>query len=268
MAPVPEIVVPVSAAGQHFRLAAWSRETGSEDLLLLVHGLGCSKNSFSQLWSRPEFRDWSLLALDLPGFGRSPRPEDFSYDLRQQARVLASVLDQRASRRVHLVAHSMGGTAALLLDTRMLSRLASLVLVEPRLVAESCGVAAEASRLPEAGFEAEFLQPFRRRVATDPRVSFDAGHADPVAFHRSAVSLMHWAGSGEMLARFNAAPCPAWFVYGADNRHLPELSALPSQQVVEIEAAAHFPMQDNPDAFYGALLVLLNSCSQEQSGAG
>jgi pimeloyl-ACP methyl ester carboxylesterase len=268
MAPIPEIVVPVSAAGRHFRLAAWSRETGSEDLLLLVHGLGCSKNSFAELWSRPEFRDWSLLAVDLPGFGRSPRPADYSYDLRQQAQLVAGLLDQRASRRVHLLAHSMGGTVALLLDTRMLSRLASLVVVEPRLVAESCGVAAEAARVPEADFEAAFLQPFRRRVAADPRVSFDAGHADPVAFRRSAVSLMHWAGSGEMLGRFTAAPCPAWFVYGADNRHLAEVRALPPEQVVMIETAAHFPMQDNPDAFYGALSVLLNSRSQEQSGAG
>jgi len=260
--------VPVSAAGRHFRLAAWSRETGSEDLLLLVHGLGCSKSSFAQLWSRAEFRDWSLLAIDLPGFGRSPRPADYSYDLQQQAQVLAGLLDQRASRRVHLLAHSMGGTAALLLDARMLSRLANLVLVEPRLVAESCGVASEAALVPEAGFEASFLEPFRRRVATDPRVSFDAGQADPAAFRRSAVSLMHWAGSGEMLGRFTGAPCPAWFVYGADNRHLTEVRALPPEQVVMIEGAAHFPMQDNPDAFYGALSVLLNSRSHEQSGAG
>ena len=203
----------------------------------------------------------------MPGFGRSPRPADFSYELQCQAQILAGLLDQRASHRVHLVAHSMGGTVALLLDTRRLSRLANLVLVEPRLVAESCGVAAEVARIPEAGFEAEFLQPFRRRVAADPRVAFDAGHADPAGFRRSAVSLMQWAGSGEMLGRFTAAPCPAWFVYGTDNRHLAEVRALPPEQVVAIEAAGHFPMHDNPHAFYRALSVLLDSRSQEQSGA-
>lgn len=253
MTAIPQTVVPAAAPGHDFRLTAWQRETAGEALLVMVHGLGCSKTSFGGAWAEPLFRDWALLAPDLPGFGRSPKPADFDYDLKQQARVIASLLDQRASRRVHLVAHSMGGTLSLLLPDRILARLESLVLVEPRLLAESCTVAVEASSYPEDGFDEQFLRGFRRRVRADERVAFDADHADPVAFQRSATSLVKWAGSGEMLSRFLRAPCPAWFVYGADNRHLAELRHLPAEQTVAIPGSAHFPMHDNPAAFYAAL---------------
>lgn len=259
MTAIPETVVPAAAPGHDFRLTAWQRETGSETLLVMVHGLGCSKKNFAGAWSAPQLRDRSLLAPDLPGFGRSPKPANFSYDLQQQARVLASLLDQRASRRVHLLAHSMGGTLALLLPYRILSRLETLILVEPRLLEESCSVAAEASRYTEAEFDQQFMGPFRRRIARDARQAFDAEHSDPAAFHRSARSLMHWAGSGDMLSRFVNAPCPVWFVYGADNRHLSELRRLPVGQTVAITRAAHFSMHDNPSAFYSTLAGLLDS---------
>lgn len=266
MTAIPETVVPAAAPGHDFRLTAWQRDTSSESLLVMVHGLGCSKQSFAGAWSEPRLRDWAMLAPDLPGFGRSPKPEHFSYDLKQQARVLASLLDQRASRRVHLVAHSMGGTLALLLPDRILSRLESLVLVEPRLLAESCSVAADASHYPEEDFEREFMAAFRSRVSRDRRVAFDADHADPVAFHRSASSLVRWAGSGEMIERFLRLPCPSWFVYGADNRHLAELRELPVDRTVPIAGAAHFPMHDNPVLFYSTVAGLLDSGGAVSNG--
>jgi pimeloyl-ACP methyl ester carboxylesterase len=261
VAAIPETVIPAAAPPHDFRLTAWCRETGSEDLLVMLHGLGCSKRSFAGAWHEAALRDWSLLAPDLPGFGRSPKPPDYSYDLKDQARVLASLLDQRASRRVHLLAHSMGGTLALLLPDRILARLATLVLVEPRLLAASCSVAAEASRYPEADFERTFMRAFRQRAESDPRVAFDAAHADPLAFQRSASSLVRWAGSGEMVERFRAAPCAAFFVYGEENRHLAELRELPAHQCVAIDGAAHFPMHDDPGRFYGTVARLLDSAT-------
>lgn len=259
MVPIPEVSLPVRGAGREFRLTAWFRDTGGGDLVVFVHGVGCSKRSFAEAWRRRELRDWSLLAFDLPGFGRSPRPADYSYDLADQARLLQGLLDQHASRRIHLVAHSMGGTLALLLPPRVLARLASLVLVEPRLVAASCSVTREITALDFAHFEGEFLPQFRRRVAGDPRQAFDVDLADPLAFHRSSASLVHWAGSGEMAGRFLAAACPHWFVYGALNAHLAELQLLPPALTVAVAGAAHFPMQDNPDGFYAALGRLLRA---------
>ena len=79
--------------GPHQRkVAVWLRDAG-DDLMIFVHGLGCSKLSWRSAWMRPELRDMSLLAIDLPGFGHSPCPEDFGCELEEHAEVLAGVVD-------------------------------------------------------------------------------------------------------------------------------------------------------------------------------
>lgn len=253
MAAIPETRLSLRVAARELSLGAWYRERPAAELMLFVHGLACSKRSFAGAWTAGPLRELSLLAFDLPGFGSTTAPAGWAHGLAAHAAVIAAVLDAHATQRLHLVAHSMGGSAALLLPDRLLGRLASLALVEPRLLAESCGVAAEASRHTAERFEQQFLPRFRARVVADPRVSFDVERADPRAFHASARSLLQHAGSGELLARFLALPCPAYFVYGAENAHLAELARLPASRLLAIPRAGHFPMQDNPGDFYAAL---------------
>lgn len=249
----------VSAGGRDFNLAAWQRDTGSDELLVCVHGLGCSKKSYAEAFQRPELRSWSLLAFDLPGFGRSPRPDDYRHDLKEQAALLRSLLDSHASRRIVLLAHSMGGTLSLLLPAPVLSRLAGMVLVEPRLLAASSTVSAEANRFEFDEFLRHFWPQLRARVAGDPSEAFDLDHADPVAFYRSARSLGHWTHSADLVGAFLSADCPRCFVYGDRNVHLGELAALPAAEQLRIPGAGHFPMQDNPQAFYRGLAGLLGA---------
>ena len=249
----------LSAGGRDFNLAAWQRDTGSDELLVCVHGLGCSKKSYAEAFERAELRSWSLLAFDLPGFGRSPRPDDYRHDLKEQAALLRALLDGYASRRIVLLAHSMGGTLSLLLPGPVLSRLAGMVLVEPRLLAASSTVSAEANRFEFDEFLQHFWPKLRARVANNPAEAFDLDHADPVAFYRSARSLGHWTSSVDLVSAFLSADCPRCFVYGDRNVHLGELAALPATEQLRIPGAGHFPMQDNPQAFYRGLAGLLDA---------
>jgi len=235
--------------GREYRLSAWFRDTG-DDLLLFVHGLGCSKESWRQAWSSPALYGCSLLALDLPGFGASPRPSDFSYDLEEQAGLLAGVIDAHASRRVCLIAHSMGGTVATLLPDAAARRIDSLVLVEGRLLQSSCGIATEAAAVGAEQFEAQVFPQFRRRVEADRGAAFDLARSDPRAFYLSSRSLVQWTGGPGLAARFGAFDCARAFIYGAGNRHLGELAALDHELLHEVADAGHFVMNDNPDAFY------------------
>jgi len=249
----------LAVGGRDFNLAAWQRETGSEELLVCVHGLGCSKQSYAEAFRREELREMSLLAFDLPGFGRSARPEDYRHDLRDQAGLVHALLDANASRRIILLAHSMGGTLSLLLPGPVLSRLAGLVLVEPRMLAASSTVSAEANRFEFDDFMRRFWPAFRTRVAADPSQAFDLEHADPVAFYLSARSLGHWTRSADLVAVFLSADCPRCFVYGDRNAQLGELAVLPASRQLRISRSGHFPMQDNPDGFYRGLARLLES---------
>jgi len=219
--------------------------------------LACSKENFRLAWSRTELRGCSLLAIDLLGFGRSPRPAEFSYHLEDHARILAAVIDGRALKNVHLVAHSMGGTIALLMSQHVLGRLKSCVLVEPRLLQSSSSIAREISELDFDQFRSDFLPRFRRRCNTDRRGLFDAERVDPEGFYRSACSMTRWLAGDSMVRRFLDVTCPAVFVYGRENNHLAELESLPLSMQYGVEAAGHFVMQDNPNGFYHYLAVQL-----------
>ncbi len=255
-----ETTVPVRVNARELRLSAWFREAG-EEMVVFLHGLGSSKQNWQQAWSLPALRGKSLLAFDLMGFGHSPRPDGFDYVLEDQASVLAAVIDAYAVRRIHLVAHSMGGTIALLLPSRMLARLANLILVEPRLKKSSCGIAAEAAQVSYQDFLSDVYPRFRKRVSSDPRAAYDLDRADPEAFYNSARSLVHWTEGDEMLERFQLTPCHRVFIYGHYNQHLEELKTLDSASKIEIQNAGHFVMHDNPDAFYRQFATMLSDGS-------
>jgi pimeloyl-ACP methyl ester carboxylesterase len=249
MVGIPETIILANLAGRGYRLAGWSRDSG-EELVLFVHGLACSKENFRPAWSRQELSGCSLLAVDLLGFGRSPRPADFSYRLEDQARILASVIDGRALKNVHLVAHSMGGTIALLMPQQVLARLKTCILIEPRMSRRSSNVAKEISGLDWQQFQTDFLPRFKQRCINNQRFGFDVERVDPAGFYKSALSMTQWLAGDSILNRFMNAPCPRVFVYGRDNPHLAELETVPADLQYGIEGAGHFVMHDNPDRFY------------------
>lgn len=249
MVGVRETILAVRVRTRDYSLATWSREAG-EELVIFLHGLGCSKENWRHAWALTELRDNSLLGLDFLGFGRSPRPAHFGYKLEDHAAVLAAVVDSHALNRIHLVAHSMGGTIALLLPARTLSRLRSLILVEPRLLNSSCGIATDAVKFSYAEFMSGEFERIARRVSSNRQAAYDLKRADQAAFYHSSRSLVDWTRGRGMLDRFEAAPCRKVFIYGAENRHLGEVGEISSDLTIEIGHSGHFVMLDNPGDFY------------------
>jgi pimeloyl-ACP methyl ester carboxylesterase len=251
-----EIILPVRVRAREYRLSASFREAG-EDLLVFVHGLGSSKNNWRDAWASRDLREKSLLAFDLIGFGHSPRSSGLDFTLEDYAELLAGVIDAYAVRNIYVVAHSMGGTIALLLPQRTLTRIKNLILIEPRLKNSSCGFAAEAALGDYRQFESELFPRYRQRMSGNRRATSDLDLADPQAVYDSGRSLVRWTRHDEMLDRFQRAPCPKAFVYGGLNTHLEELGAVDDRLKFEIPGAGHFAMHDEPALFYRQLGALL-----------
>jgi len=74
-----------------------------------------------------------VIALDLPGFGRSDRLRDGAYTLDFQARCLEAVLQQLDAPEVALVLHDLGGPVGLLWAVRHPERVARLVVLNTLL---------------------------------------------------------------------------------------------------------------------------------------
>jgi 2-succinyl-6-hydroxy-2,4-cyclohexadiene-1-carboxylate synthase len=110
--------------GLRLRLAI----SGDGPPLILLHGFTGSIESWSPLQAALE-DDWTVIAMDLPGHGRSSSPAEPSrYALDRFALDLAALIDALGFGKVALMGYSMGGRAALSFALLYGERLAALIL--------------------------------------------------------------------------------------------------------------------------------------------
>ncbi|MFD4373492.1 alpha/beta fold hydrolase [Streptomyces sp. NPDC058486] len=99
---------------------------------LYVHGLGGSSQNWSALM--PLLADLvDGEAVDLPGFGDSPPPDDGNYSVTGHARAVIRLLDASGRGPVHLFGNSMGGAVATRVAAVRPDLVRTLTLVAPAL---------------------------------------------------------------------------------------------------------------------------------------
>ncbi|PON85924.1 Alpha/beta hydrolase fold [Trema orientale] len=112
-----------------------TNEKPAENVIFL-HGFLSS----SSLWTETVFPNQSesvkckyrLFAIDLLGFGRSPKPRDCFYTLKNHLEMIEkSVISQLQLDSFHLVAHSMGCIIAMALAAKHPKSVKSITLVAP-----------------------------------------------------------------------------------------------------------------------------------------
>ncbi|WP_405675881.1 alpha/beta hydrolase [Streptomyces sp. NBC_01511] len=99
---------------------------------LYVHGLGGSSQNWSDLM--PLLADVvDGEAVDLPGFGDSPPPEDRNYSITAHARAVIRLLDASGHGAVHLFGNSLGGAVTTRVAAARPDLVRTLTLVSPAL---------------------------------------------------------------------------------------------------------------------------------------
>jgi pimeloyl-ACP methyl ester carboxylesterase len=130
---------------------------GSGPPVLLLH----AAVGDSRIWV-PQFRalagEFTVIRCDLPGFGRSPLPEEPCVD----ADEVAAVLEATGVERAAVVGNSFGGLVAIQLAARHPRRVSRLVLFAPSFDPEPdeelAAYAAEEQRLFEGGDYEAFVE--------------------------------------------------------------------------------------------------------------
>lgn len=106
---------------------------GAGEPLLCVHGLGGTKASFLPTVSALAPEGFRVIALDLPGFGDSHKPNFGRYDAPWFANAVVELLDELGIERTHLAGNSMGGRVAIEAGLLHPDRIDKVVLLSPAL---------------------------------------------------------------------------------------------------------------------------------------
>ncbi|MEM6734081.1 MAG: alpha/beta hydrolase [Myxococcota bacterium] len=107
------------------------QNVGGKGPIVFVHGLGSNLKFWRYQIDVFAARGYHVIAIDLPGFGKSDKPRDFSYAIDDQARVLRAFLDALAIKKPIVIGHSMGGHTGLVYAINYPKALKALVLVSP-----------------------------------------------------------------------------------------------------------------------------------------
>lgn len=108
-------------------------EGGTGPVLVLVHGGGAGADGWGN-WRDclgAYARDFRVLVPDMPGFGRTEKPEpaEYPYDQAGRTRHMIGFLDALAIDRAHIVGNSMGGATAMGVAMERPERVEKLVLM-------------------------------------------------------------------------------------------------------------------------------------------
>jgi pimeloyl-ACP methyl ester carboxylesterase len=267
-----------------FRLEALRRAGGrGSATILLVHGINPIDPQAAFLPPLAELG--AIIAPSHPGFGRSPRPDDFDtmYDL---VRLYLAVLDDIAGEDVTLIGLSFGGWIAAEVAVCRPRRLGRLVLVDPvgiklgsreeRDIAHFFNTAPDelqrrawhdpASRPPGAsglGWQMQIGEAGDDQIVSLAR-DWDALCLYAWRPHMYNPQLRHW---------LHRIAVPTMVLWGAsDDIVTPDYGCayaglISGARFRLIESAGHHPELERPDAFVAAVAEFLSEAKREERPA-
>ncbi|MFF4249382.1 alpha/beta fold hydrolase [Streptomyces sp. NPDC001822] len=249
----------------------WVELPGQEPPRVYVHGLGASSPAyFTEVAVHPLLAGRRSLLIDMLGHGISDRPTGFNYTLESHADALAAALTCARVAGAELIAHSMGGSVAIVLATRHPHLVSRLVLVDANLDPIARTPASSGSSGIAAYSEQEFLADgwgeVRDRVG--PHWWSTMRLAGREALHRSAVHLTRGTVPTMRELLLDLRIPRAYLLPEADGP-LTGTAALTAAgvSVVRIPDCGHNIMLDNPEAFARATAAALADRDQGQQAA-
>lgn len=264
-----------------------------QERVVLIHGLGGNKTSFFETVSALA-GEYTVHAIDLPGFGSSSKPLRAPYDAPWFAQTLIRFLDALEIKRAHLVGNSLGGRVAIEIGLIAPQRVRSLSLLSPSLAWRKRRALAPIVRLLRPELAAiphtlgttvvrrqfwsmfsrpERLHPSSADLAVEEFLRTYRTLAARVAFHSAArhIYLEEPLGEDGFWTRLSGLQPPAMFVWGDEDplvpcafaRHVTE--ALPNARQVVLSECGHVPQVEIPEETHAVVHEFI--CSASSSAA-
>lgn len=253
---------------------AYNAELRGAELLLFVHGLGASKETFLESFKNESLRDFSILALDLLGFGESDKPENFPYTMESQADVVEELLSNFEFKNVHMVAHSMGNAVSVPLCERV-KEIKSLINAEGNLIKDDCFFSMKVKNTPFKDFERFGFQSYKDAIKkiiekgihkeSFERYLRQLNQTDARIVHRTSTALVDFCGKG-LLQRFLRLQQEKFYFLGEENIRkfrVEDILRREGIEIIVISKSGHCMMTDNPSEFYEQVRVCVRRVKGE-----
>jgi pimeloyl-ACP methyl ester carboxylesterase len=231
-------------------------DRGEGPALLLVHGTGGTTLDWETSVLDDLSHDHRVIALDLYGMGFSERGEDFHYGFKLWADQLAGTLDALGVARVSVIGQSLGGAVALVFAGMYPSRVDGAVSVDSGpwlppfmflMLTPGIGelILARSEYWPERSDQGAL---YAERLREVYRIGGTRRHLLRAIRGQFLDGRAYFGG-------LSRVQCPVLLVHGASDDIIPLKAAatllrlVKNSQMVVIERAGHFSMQDSPERF-------------------
>lgn len=257
--------------------------------LLLVHGWPTSSHLWRNLMPTLGKSNY-VIALDLPGFGLSDKPNDIRYSFDFFCSVLDDFLETINIQKLGLVVHDLGGPVGLMWAVRNPHRLNNLTLLNT-LVYPETSLAVKlflgATHIPglkqyltsarglkgalflgvshKSNLTRETLTPYLKPFKEDKARK---------ALLKSAQGLSP-KGLARIAQELPKLPVPIRLIYGANDKILPDIettmkrlqASVPKAKLTRLENCGHFLQEDSPIKVAELISEFIDESTQREDTA-
>ena len=227
--------------------------------LVFIHGFPLSR----LMWKHQlqEFsKKWRIIALDLPGFGESGRPREYSLEF--FAETVVKLLDEIDAKPAIMAGHSMGGYILFEIIRRFSGSVLSLILVNTRAEADTEEIRERRMKTVERiraeggkAFLREFLPQLlapRNRSRLINELEAIAMNVSDEALIETLKALAQRPDNTELLSRIRS---PTLIIAGKEDALVPPESALsmarsiPKSALAVLKGTGHLSCLEAPEEF-------------------
>jgi len=265
--------------GQDSPAKVYAHRVGSGPTLVLLHGLGESHIGWRPVIDRLA-DNYDVIALDLPGFGRSPSlPSRIPPTAGNLAKSVEAALDDLGVDEFHVAGYSLGARIALELGRT--PRAKSVIAIGPDGLGTPLERIGGYLGLAAGRGVAMALAPAAAPLSMTPvgRMVFFAGNRSfpwqlPAADARQLLTgfaaapgydAANWVGMFDLPTHLHSVTQPVLFLQGTNdpitNQVLRYLPLIPHAELRLLPGLNHVPISDAPDVVVGYMAEFLEKVS-------
>jgi len=273
--PPPYFALERSAEIEGLKIVYLECGRDNPEAIVFIHGLS---GNVMNWWDQFEyFRDYyDVLIPDLPGHGKSEKPENFDYSVPSFARVIVELMDYTGIKKATIVGNSLGGAIAGYIAIHYPERVDKLVL------SDSAGTQIN----PELQALAPMVSPMmirwtgvtsaRQYPGTDPknrvRAEFSASYratTEELPYLKAIDKALLQIAKFDFTDDLSKIQAPTLIIWGDDDKTVPFkihkifTQKIPDNKLYVVKNGGHTPNMSKPEQFNCALEKFLKNEDME-----